>query len=132
MNNKGFTLVELLAVIAIMAVIGIVFTVNYTKSIEKANQKECDMFVKELEDAACVYAGLSPARQDPSNRCAIGMGSCTLSVTFLNEQGLIKSEIDSCTGASVESLNGVNDYVDVRWSSGNKTCEFKGTRVYEK
>jgi prepilin-type N-terminal cleavage/methylation domain-containing protein len=129
MNNKGFTLIELLSVIAIIAVLGIVFTVNYTQSIKDASQKKCDMFVKELEDAACTYAGLSPSGQDPNIRCAIGMGICTLSVTFLNEQGLIKSEIDPCTEKNVDELT--TETVTVSWdNSGKKTCNYNGVRTY--
>ena len=58
-KNRGFTLIELLIVVAILGVIGVIITVSVTGTLNEQNQKSCDAFVQELEDAACVYAELT-------------------------------------------------------------------------
>ena len=125
MNNKGFTIIELLAVVSIISVLGIIITISFTKSLGNANQKQCDQFVKEVEDAACVYAGLS--KQDPDHYCNRNLGSCDLSVQFLLENGYINSEVDSCTGTDIDTTKSVH----VSWdSNGNKTCVYNGVKTY--
>ena len=57
-KNKAFTLIELIAVIALVALLGLVITVNFGGSMNATNQKQCDDFVKEVEEAACIYVGL--------------------------------------------------------------------------
>ena len=123
MKNKGFTLIELLVVVAILGVIGIVITISVTGSLNDQNQKSCDSFVKELEDAACVYAGLTK-KEVPCNRT-----SCPpLSVQTLVSAGLVSSEIDACTGNKVEDLT---DTITVVWNSdGEKICTYNGEKRY--
>lgn len=128
MKNKGFTLIELLLVIAILAILGIVITISFNSSLNEQHQKDCDAFVAELEDAACVYAGL--IKKD----VACDRSSCPpLSVQTLVSSGLVNSEIDACTGNSVESLTGNNDTVTVIWNdNGEKVCTYNGVKVYER
>ena len=55
MKNKGFTLVELLAVIAIIAVLATVATSNVFKSIATSKEKELVIARNGLNDAAISY-----------------------------------------------------------------------------
>ena len=121
MNNKGFTLIELLAVSAILATIGIVITISLTASLNNQNQKNCDAFVQELEDAASVYAGLK------SSNCA---NPCEIKVQTLVIEGLINSEIDACTGTLVENIE-ESVTVTCAWSNiGEKSCVYNGVKTY--
>lgn len=124
MNNKGFTLIEILVVIAILSVIGVLVTVNLMDSVDSTKQKNCDAFVKEVEDAACVYAGLS----DKSVVC--NREHCEpLTLDFLISEGLIQSEIDSCTNKEIDGTKTVS----VSWDEfGEKHCKYNGVREYER
>ena len=119
MNNKGFTLIELIVVIAILGIVGTVVTISITESIKAQNQKECDAYVKEIEDAACVYAGLS------SVSCSY---PCTINVSTLVSEGLVNSEVDACTGEEPSSTVEVSKDT----TTGEKTCTYNGIRKYER
>ena len=54
-NNKGFTLVEVLAVVAILGMLTTVTVIAYTKYISSTKVKSCDMLAKSASDAASNY-----------------------------------------------------------------------------
>ena len=54
-NNKGFTLLELLLVMAILVVLGGLGTVAYTKLGTSANIKACKAQVKEIRSTCVAY-----------------------------------------------------------------------------
>lgn len=55
MNRKGFTLVELLVVLVILAVIMSIAIPSVTSSIERSKQKQHDSKIELLESAAEIY-----------------------------------------------------------------------------
>ena len=122
MENKGFTLIELLAVIFFVALIGTIVTVNFTGSLHSANQKQCDEFVKEIEDAACVYASLS------INKGVCNRDKCDpITLNELVNQGLVEIEKDACTGNDMD----LTETVKVSWNEeGEKKCEYNGEKIY--
>ena len=124
MKNKGFTLLELLVVIAIMGVLGIIITASLSSTLNKTNQEDCDEFVKEVEEGACVYADLS-RREFPCNR-----PGCEIPLSILYQDGMIEENKDACTG---KELN-FNATVTVTWDAvtGKKECVYNGVRVYER
>lgn len=56
MNNKGFSLVELIIVIAIMAILIVVLAPQYLKYVEKSRNSTDLQSVTELKDACEVWA----------------------------------------------------------------------------
>ena len=124
MKNRGFTLIELLAVIAILGVVGVIVTISFTVGLESTNQKGCDDFVEEVEDAACVYVGLSSKKIECSKE------HCDpVSLQLLKEEGLIKSVNDACTGKEIDE----SQTVSVKWDTNNeKHCEYNGVKKYER
>lgn len=124
MNSKGFTLIELIAVLAILGVVGVIVTISFTVGLHTTNQKGCDDFVKELEDAACVYAGLADKKVECNrNNCE------PISVQLLVEKGLVKSTKDACTKGEID----VSATVTVSWDQNNeKHCEYNGVKKYER
>lgn len=80
MNKKGFTLIELMVTVGLLALMGVIIGVNIT-SILKSTQKNEDDFDKEtIEKAACVY--YSSEELNPS-------GSTNITVKNLIKSGLL-------------------------------------------
>lgn len=55
MNNKGFTLVELIVVIALVLVFAGIFSVNMTKGLQSQNKENEDKMISDLFLAADAY-----------------------------------------------------------------------------
>ena len=55
MNNKGFSLVELLAVIVIISTMAVLGVVGYTRYIDYTKQKAYDTMAKSAKNAAAEY-----------------------------------------------------------------------------
>ena len=55
MNNKGFSLVELLAVIVIVSILAILGIVGYTRYIDYTKQKAYDTMASSAKNAAAEY-----------------------------------------------------------------------------
>lgn len=124
MKNKGFTLIELLVVLAVMALLSTIVTVSLTSSLKNAHQKECDEFITEIENAACVYVEMS----DKEVVCT-RTNCAPIKLNYLIRAGLVKNETDMCTGKSVNS----NETVTITWDdTGEKHCEYNGVKVYER
>jgi len=123
-RRNGFTLIEILMVVAIMGVIGIIITVSLTDTLKDVNQKKCDDFVTEIEEAACVYTSLS------NNVVNCTRSNCApIPLSILVSEGQIKSETDACTGGDID----LNKTVTVSWdNNGEKTCVYNGVRKYAK
>ncbi len=124
MNNKGFSLIELLAVVAILGIIGSIVTISLTASYKKTKQDECSAFVKDLENSACVYAGLSKKEI----ACPRDTG-CEITLDLLEKNGYLP-EVDACTGNDID----LTKTVKVSWNqdTGEKTCFYNGVRKYER
>jgi len=123
-KKNGFTLIEVLLVVAVMSVIGVIITVNLTSTLNNTHQEDCDNFVNEVEDAACVYVGL----YNKEIQCT--RSSCDpIKLSLLVREGLIESETDACTGNQINE----NETVTVSWdATGEKKCTYNGVKVYEK
>lgn len=121
-RKKGFTLIELLMVIAIMGVIGVVATISFSSTLKNTNQRKCDEFVLEVEEAACVYSGLS------NKEIICTRTNCEpISLEILVKEGHIKSEMDACTGNEID----LNKTVTVSWNdAGEKICTYNGVKEY--
>ena len=60
MNKKGFTLVELLAVIAILAIVITIGLISVTRVRENALKKVVDTKIEQIEQAAILYGQENP------------------------------------------------------------------------
>ena len=56
MNNKGFTLIEILAAVVIVAILSIVSVVGYSKYIDYSRKKAYDTMAKSASEAASEYS----------------------------------------------------------------------------
>ncbi len=75
MNNKGFSLVELIIVIAIMVVLGVVVALALTKYPEQAKK------ATDTENATSICTALQIWAVDPDRTDALNGGSVTVSDT---------------------------------------------------
>lgn len=55
MNKKGFTLVEVILVLAIMSIILLILVPNVFVMINKNNEKSCNSLINNIESAAKIY-----------------------------------------------------------------------------
>lgn len=85
-NKKGFTLVELLAVITIMCIILLIAFPSTVKLIEQNNQKKYQYYYELIENAAIAYAN---TRQDDLGGIE-GKGCVEIDLNTLIDTGFIK------------------------------------------
>ncbi|MDE6388671.1 MAG: type II secretion system GspH family protein [Lachnospiraceae bacterium] len=72
MNNKGFSLVELIIVIAIMAILLVVLAPQYLKYVERSRNST------DLQNAAEIVSALQIYAADPDSTVAPAAGSITI------------------------------------------------------
>lgn len=119
-NNRGFTLIELIATIGIMILIGLVIVNNMSGILSKQNDEDYKTFKKKLEDGACIYV---ETKWDDNKRknCKLN-NACSISVEELIKEGYIEDNLkDPSTGVLVTS-NKDKYKVNVRWIDNVKTC----------
>lgn len=91
LNNKGFTLVELLAVVVILIIIMLVAIPNMSSSIERRNQKN-EAKMKEVIISASELAALD-------NLCSHSVKYCKIDVKSLINSGyLVEKEVNDYRG----------------------------------
>ncbi len=89
MNKKGFTLVEILSSITIMALIATIASFNFVKIFD--NEKEIGENNKDniITTAACIYIELEE-NKNLKNTCL--MNRCEITTDTLIKSGLLKEE----------------------------------------
>lgn len=111
-NRKGFTLIELMITIAIIATISVVVGVNIMQTLNSQKRKDDEQFAKTLEDAACTYADV------------VGIDSeYNISTCNLIKDGYLKKK----TIPGTEYVLGEDKNLTIRvyWTEDNeKVCEY--------
>ena len=125
MNKKGFTLVELMAAIIIMAILTIVVTVNLSKTQEKSENKRIAQFKQQVEDAACTYIDLTINRsvRDNPSICP-SVSRCIVTYDLLVSDGLLSADLTN--PASGNKAIDDNISVKITWTNGVKECKIQG------
>ena len=112
MNKKGFTLIEILVVIVLVAAISVTIGVNMSGMMERQTEKEIKEYKETLEKAACVYAETNDITTYK-----------IVSVQELVKEGLIKKNLTNPeTNKTAESEN---KSIEISWTNGEKTCKVK-------
>lgn len=81
MNNKGFSLVELIIVIAIMAILIVVLAPQYLKYVEKSRNSTDLQSATEFKDACEIWAADPDAGSGGTTAFTAGTGSVTFGTT---------------------------------------------------
>ncbi len=101
LNNKGFTLVELLAVVVILVILMSIAIPNISSSIERSNQKKDSAMQKVIISAGELY--VSKHKGSISNNCIITIKNLT-DENYLNEDD-VEDYNSSCLAYENGNLN---------------------------
>lgn len=96
MNKKGFTLVELMATIGLLAIMSLVIGVNITSILKSTKRNEEDFNKEQIEKAACVYYSSEELNPNGSKEITVEnlIESGLLDETYRNENGKITINVD--------------------------------------
>lgn len=114
MNKKGFTLVELIAIILVLSIILTVVFISLTGSIENTKESEYKNFILNLEMAAETYVNLPGIYKDIDEKIKNGE-HVQISVYDLISKGII-DEIPTNPKTDGEFTN----YISVTKNSNNE------------
>ncbi len=118
-KNNGFTLVELLVTIALIATLSVVVGLSVNNLLASQDHKDYDAFKKDVEDAACVFVQ-SDSRT--SETCPAGGSSCHIMFSDLIKYGLIRKTMQNpMTDEAV--IDDTESYIDVTYVNGEKFCK---------
>lgn len=117
MNKKGFTLVELLAIIIIIAVVMIIAAPNMTRQIQKSEEENQSVLNRKIENASKLYA--AKYYVDKLVTCSTSDCNITFSLDDLEKDGLLdlngKCDLD-------EEINITYDGEIIDYDYGNISC----------
>lgn len=95
MNKKGFTLVELMATIAILVLMSVIIGVNITSILRSTEKSEEDFNKEQIEKAACVY--VDSDEFCPAKDCDDKVTINKLIETGLLDENVYKNETGNIT-----------------------------------
>ncbi|MGN1268970.1 MAG: Tfp pilus assembly protein FimT/FimU [Candidatus Aphodocola sp.] len=102
-NNKGFTLVELLAIVVILAIIMVLAAPSMTKQIAKKEKTDETILDEKIHNASKIYAAKYYSEK------IVDLPTCTenceikFTLNDLEQDGLINLK-DKCTGKTNENI----------------------------
>lgn len=119
MNNKGFSLIELLAAISIIAIISAILTPIVTVVIKQNKIDTCNNLIKSIETAASSY--VSDNRYNPT----VSSGNeFDIKLSVLKDNGYLKGEIiNPLINDDVEG-NHLDDKVIITYNPTSKTFNY--------
>lgn len=89
LNNKGFTLVELLAVLVILITILMIAIPSITSSVERNKQKALDKKIDIIEAAAETYVN---QYKNKINYSSFKNGNCCIKLSDIKNSGILTIE----------------------------------------
>lgn len=138
MIKKGFTLIEIIAVLAILALAAIVIANSLSSSLAGRKVKNFEAYIEKIESSACAFIELSEARRQgvfgsigtldnitsKSTCIENGAAGCIIRIKDIIEIGLIDYDL---VNPMAEPNNELNDYaneqIKITWNdSGEKNC----------
>lgn len=136
--KKGFTLIELLAVIIILGVTIAIVITKVDNNIKNANNFVDEHKIKEIENAAYLYAEEFSNELENFNALKVGK----VSLDTLIEKGYLKSkDVENISTSNVVMIVEIDNYIKTKYTeierntiflNGNDTISInKGSRYIE-
>lgn len=121
MNNKGFTMIELLIVISLIALMAILMAVNMTGILSEQKGMSYNTIRGQIESAACAYIDKQEnvnLRKEYKDNSSGGL----VILSTLIKDGLIDGEMkDPRTNKTLEE-EGNDIRVRIKWVNKEKQC----------
>ena len=130
MNNKGFTLVELIVVIGILSLIFGVFSINFIRELDRSKEIQRETVKNQVVEAAKAYVELHKnSKEDKYNgiKTVLYNSSTTptnICVSDLIEDGLINTTIVDLNSLEEGSTSYKNATVKFYYSNEDGTFKF--------
>ena len=123
MNNKGFTVIELVMAVVIMVLLTLVITPAVTNVIKKNKVNNCQSLISSIENAASLYVS--------DYRYSISLDSnmkATIKLETLINQNYVKGDLVNPLDEYDARSNLDNEYVVATFNSTSKkfSFEYKG------
>lgn len=113
-NNKGFTLVELLAIVVILAIIMVLAAPSMTKQIAKKDETDQTILDEKISNAAKIYAAKYYSEK------IVNLPTCTenceikFTLNDLEQDGLINLK-DKCSNAMDKNISIVREASGIKY-----------------
>ena len=136
MNNKGFTLIEIIAVVGLLALIGVMISTNLVSMNQKQNEKNYVNYKETIASGACIFfeskdmkfystssGAINKTASAKVNRDeCLGLKKCYTSTALLIEYGYIDEHMkDPTTQEDVTP----REYACVVFKDGAKSCYYQ-------
>lgn len=120
-NQKGFTLIELIATIALMVLMGLIIVNNLNSLFSSREEADLADFKVLLENAACTYIDLSdPQIKQKKQTCKVS--GCTVTTNVLIQNSLLDEELKNpMTGRAITGL----EVIKISYPNQEKTCVYE-------
>ena len=115
-NNKGFTLVEILAVIVILLIIVVIAAPNMTKEIKRGEDASQNVLNQKIENAAHLYAAKYYADKIVDNI------DVTFTLADLERDGLINLSDSECTTNNIYTTS--TQYIKISYNSSESKIKY--------
>ena len=113
MKKNGFTLIEILVVIVLLAAVSVTIGVNMSGMSERQKEKQIKAYKETLEKAACVYAETNNILTDSE-----------VTIKTLIDEGLVNKNLKNPeTNEPVSKYE--NNIVLIKWDIKEKKCSLK-------
>lgn len=103
-NQKGFSLVELIIVIAIMAVLVGVLAPQFVRQVEKSRESKDIQTIENLQEAVSVY--VAAYRMEPGNE---------ITITIENRKATVGGSAYAANGLKEYGVEDANDLASSKW-----------------
>lgn len=112
MNNKGFTLVELLVTITLIAAVSVTIGLSVSGLLNRNSEKEWKDYKDKIAKAACTYAEI---KENKTN------AEVTIE-TLINEGYLKKNIKNPKTGKAITEYT--DHIIEINWVNNERNCEY--------
>ncbi len=133
MNNKGFTLIELIMVILVLGIIALITVPTVNSIIRNSKEKSYNNQIKLIEDTARTYMS-NHSLELPSQ--SVGSSTC-VNVEQLKKDGLLSNDdiinpnYKKNSDVETERYEVLNGSVNISWSGSKYVYEYSVNKCEE-